>query len=129
MPRYSYPTPDQRVPALGVSPLAPDPRAAARALPVLADFIDKKVLVPLQNATEGKMNCVGDVTLDANSATTTLSDRRIGPESYIGFMPTTANAAAEIDTLYVTARGDGSCTLNHTNNAQTDRTFTYVVIG
>ena len=102
-------------------------------LPPLSTFLDPKRfrqwfgLQPFQ----GKLNVVGSVTLTANAATTTYNDSRIGGESWIGFMPTTANAAAEIGggTLYVTARADGSCTLNHANNAQADRSFDTLIIG
>jgi hypothetical protein len=78
---------------------------------------------------QGKTLNIGTVTLTANSATTAMTDSRIGPKSFIGFMPQTANAAGAVSGLYVTARGDGVCTLNHANNAQSDKTFTYVVIG
>ena len=91
------------------------------------NLLDWLFRVPMQ----GKLNAVGSVTLTANAATTTYSDPRIGGESWIGFMPTTANAAAEIGagTLYVTARADGSCILNHANNAQADRSFDMLIIG
>lgn len=78
---------------------------------------------------QGKTLNVGSVTLTPNAATTTLTDSRIGPKSFIGFMPTTSNAAGALSGLYVTGRGDGVCTLNHANNAQSDKTFTYTVIG
>lgn len=78
---------------------------------------------------QGKTLNIGTVTLTANSATTPLVDSRIGPKSFIGFMPTTSNAAGALSGLYVTARGDGTATLNHANNAQSDKTFTYTVIG
>ena len=72
---------------------------------------------------------VGSVTLTASSATTTVSDLRAGQDSVILFMPRTANAAAAIGGLYVSARGKQTFTLTHANNAQTDRTFSYVVLG
>ena len=88
-----------------------------------------KVASVLQNAMTGKLNCTKQtVTLTANQATTTLNDPRIGPDSVIDFMPTTANAKAE-GTPYVTGKGDGTCTLNHTNNAQADRTYDISIIG
>lgn len=68
----------------------------------------------------------GSVTLTANSATTTLTDPRIGINSAVLLIPTTANAAAEAPYIAVTA---GSCTINHANNAQTDRTFRYAIVG
>lgn len=95
--------------------------------PIWRDFaglMDWVFRVPMQ----GKFNCVGSVTLTANAATTTLNDPRIGGESVILFMATTANAQA-IAVPYVTARGTGTCTLNHANNANTDKSFDYIVIG
>lgn len=78
---------------------------------------------------DGRSNNVGDVTLTANSATTTLSDERISAQSVITFMPRTANAATGMTALYVSARGKQTATLTHANNAQADRTYSYVVTG
>lgn len=83
----------------------------------------------INSLRDGKINATGEVTLGNGSATTTLTDKRIGPNSCIQFMPTTANAAADLANLYVTARTNGSATLNHTNNAQTDRTYCYSILG
>lgn len=86
----------------------------------------------------GKLNAVyrvadEDFTLTANAATTTLTDSRLTAFSFVGFMPKTANAAAEIGagTLYVTNANmnNGSWTVTHANNAQTDRTFRLLIIG
>lgn len=92
-----------------------------------AEFALARISVWANNVNIGKFNVTGTVTLAANSATTTLNDVRIGAESYIGFMPTTANAAAGLTALYVTGRGTSTCTLNHANNAQADRTYDYAV--
>lgn len=49
----------------------------------------------VNNAMEGKINSTGTITLAASGATTTtLNDRRIGPNSVILFEPTTLSAAA-----------------------------------
>ena len=80
-------------------------------------------------ALQGKTLNVNSVTLTQNQTTTTITDERIGTESCLPFMPTTANAAAAVSTTYVSARGKGTATLTHANNAQTDRTFVYAVIG
>ncbi len=79
----------------------------------------------------GKTNNVLTVTLTANVATTTVTDARLGVNSALNFMPTTANAAAEIGngTLYVGTRSNGSCVITHANNAQTDRTYKVTVSG
>jgi hypothetical protein len=78
---------------------------------------------------DGKTNNTGAVTLTANSSTTTVDDRRAGADSVILFMPTTANAAAEKDDLYVSSRGKQTFTITHSNNSQTDRTFGYAIVG
>lgn len=89
----------------------------------------RKIAEGTERALEGKIRSTGTVTLTASSATTTLSDIRIGSQSVILFMPTTANAAAELATMYVSARTDESATITHANNAQTDRTFGYAILG
>lgn len=71
----------------------------------------------------------GEVTLTESAATTVVNDPRVDSlSSAVTFSPTTANAAAEVGngTMYITY-GDGSFTLTHANNAQTDRTFRYAV--
>ena len=87
----------------------------------------------LLGVMQGKLNNISEVTLTANAASTTVTDSRISNQSYIDFMPTTANAATELaaGTMYVSARdGDnGTFTITHANNAQTDRSFTFVIVG
>ena len=85
----------------------------------------------IRQLQEGKILATGSVTLTANQATSTLTDIRIGPNSVILFMATTANAAAEVGAggMYVSARTGGSATITHANNAQADRTFAYAVLG
>lgn len=78
----------------------------------------------------GKFDCTKTVTLTANAASTTVSDYRFSPQSFVGAMPQTANAAAEIGngTMYF-APTDSQCVITHANNAQVDRTFTLVILG
>ena len=83
----------------------------------------------INNILRGKTNNGGELTLTANSATTTLTDMRIGADSVILLQPTSANGAAALSGLYFGTPGTGSVTVNHANNAQTDKTFRYVVIG
>lgn len=82
---------------------------------------------------DGKINSTGTVTLTTSSATTTLTNAFLSPSSVVLFDPQTANAAAELygATMYVLTanRGTGSWTITNANNAQSDRTFAYVVLG
>lgn len=89
----------------------------------------RRVVTAVNNILRGKTNNVGSVTLTANAASTALSDIRIGINSVIVLQPTTANAAAALATTYVGTPGDGTVTITHANNAQTDRVFLYCVIG
>jgi hypothetical protein len=81
-------------------------------------------------ANQGRINNTGIVTLDANAASTVVNDDRVGKDSYIGLMPRTANAAVEQGngTLYVVC-GKKTFTIAHANNGQTDRVFTYSILG
>ena len=78
---------------------------------------------------KGRANNVGEVTLDANVTTTTLSDIRIKQTMTAVLIPRTANAAAAMTNVYISAVADGSITLTHSNTATVDRTFDYVLHG
>ena len=111
------------------------PRASARAFPPAPiDWPDdgehrRKIAETVNRAMQGKLNNTGAVTLTANQTTTVVADLRAGPDSTIGFMPITANAAAAIGGMYVSSRGNETFTITHANNAQTDRNFKYSVTG
>ena len=87
------------------------------------------------NTLRGKINAVFTCTLGESAASTTVSvpPGVLTNASFVAFMPTTANAAAELAAggMYISARDPASnqFTVTHANNAQTDRTFTYVVLG
>ena len=83
----------------------------------------------LNNVLKGKTNNTGVVTLTATAASTTLTDSRIGANSVISLMPTTANAAGALATTYFGTFLDGSCVITHANNAQADKTFGFTVVG
>jgi hypothetical protein len=84
-------------------------------------------------ARHGKLDCVTEITLTANAATTTFNYIRLSPQSVVTFDPKTANAATELygATMYVLTanRGNKVWTITHANNAQADRTFAVSVIG
>ena len=87
----------------------------------------------LQQLRSGKTENVAEVTLTANVASTTVTDIRVSPQSVLVWHPRTANAAAELanGTMYVTDAnmGNGTYTITHANNAQTDRSFRVAIIG
>jgi|694.fasta_scaffold37394_7 hypothetical protein len=93
----------------------------------------RNAALTINDITKGRSNNSGVFTLTANVATSTLTDDRVGFDSCIALVPTTANAAAEIGngTLYIaeTGRINGSVVINHANNAQTDRTFRFIISG
>lgn len=74
---------------------------------------------------QGKRNSHSEVTLAAGAATTTLTDSLITATCHVDFTPLSAHAQADMP--WVSARANGSCTLNHANAATTDRTFSYDV--
>lgn len=78
---------------------------------------------------KGRANNVGSVTLTANATSSTISDIRIKLSMTAVLIPRTANAAAAMTNVYISAVADGSITLTHANTATVDRTFDYLLHG
>lgn len=97
------------------------------------DPFSRRMYEVLQQLRNGKMEIVGELTLTAGAASTAVTDIRVSPQSVIVWHPRTANAAAELaaGTMYVTDAnmGNGTFTVTHANNAQTDRHYRYACIG
>lgn len=74
---------------------------------------------------DGRINTVGEVTLTNASTTTTLTDPRISPGSFVDLSPMSADAAGEAWSI---VPGDGSAVITHAS-AGTTRTFKYVILG
>ena len=93
----------------------------------------RRVFDALHSARRDKIECVAELTLTANAATTTLTDERLSVQSVVHFDPKTANAATEIygATMYVLTanRITGAWVITHANNAQADRSFQVSIIG
>lgn len=94
----------------------------------------RQVADKINQIARGRLDSAGEVTLTAGAASTVVdTDGALFTHSGSAVLlsPLTAHAAAEMGagTLYVSSRSNGSFTLTHANNAQTDRTFTYVVLG
>jgi hypothetical protein len=83
-----------------------------------------------QRSFRNRLASVREITLTASAATTVVPDLACSAVSHIFFSPLTANAAAEIGagTMYVSSRGFRTFTITHANNAQVDRTFSYVLV-
>lgn len=91
----------------------------------------RAIVQAVRELFQGRSNAVGEVTLEAGAASTTVDAINCGLESKVFLFPKTANAAAEVGagTLYVSAVAASAFTLAHANNAQTDRTYFYVALG
>jgi len=91
---------------------------------------ERQVHQAIRELIEGRSNAVGAVTLTADTTTTTVTLTTVNRNAVVILAPTTANAAAAVATTYASvAAAGGAFTITHANNAQTDRTFGYLVIG
>jgi hypothetical protein len=82
-----------------------------------------------RQVNQGKIPVTGNLTLAANATTTTVTDPRVGINSFIGLVPTTANGASAMPTVWVSSFGKQTFTLTHSNTASVDKSFRYCVIG
>ncbi len=82
-------------------------------------------------AFQGHLQNTGDVTLanSASASSTTVTDSRVGFNSFIGLMPTTLNAASAMAATYISARSAGGFTISHAINTTADKAFVYCVLG
>lgn len=103
----------------GIPKLLPDEKEHRRQI---AQMLNERI-------NRGKFNCSVDLTLTANTTTTTLTDERIGYGSFIELMAQTAHAATAKNDIFITNRIKGSCTVNHASSANTDQTFTVLILG
>lgn len=85
----------------------------------------------INQLAEGRSNAVGSVTLTANAASTTVTAPGCAAGSHVFLFPRTANAAAIVAATYVLSTNvtKGQFIVTHTNNANADKTFSYVCLG
>jgi len=90
-----------------------------------------RIVNAVRQLMQGRSNAAGSVTLAAGAAATTVTAPNCAPTSQVFLFPRTAHAAAELAAggCYVSAVAGGAFTVAHANNAQTDRTFSYVCLG
>ena len=105
--------------------------------PLVSENIDddklhrQKLAQAINRTIGGKLNIVGEITLNDGSTSTDLVDKRITVFSVIRLMPLTANAAAVQGSIWfdATTQQNEFVTIKHSNSANTDMTFRYVIIG
>ncbi len=115
------------------------PRAAARGYKpaplVWGEPNEHRRLIAevVNNLLEGKINATGTFTLAVNSLTTTVKERRCGPNSVILQCPATENAGGEVGIWYssrgVESGGVPAFVVNHGFDSRSDRTFAYAIFG
>ncbi len=92
-----------------------------------------RIVAAIRQLIAGRSNATGAVTLNANATSTTVAAPNCAAASEVFLFPRTASAAAEVKngTIYVAAASiaNRSFVITHANNAQTDRTFSYLAIG
>jgi len=90
-----------------------------------------RIVRAVRQLAEGRSNAVGAFTLTTGAASTVVTAPTCGTGSSVLAFPKTANAAAELGngTMYIGTVANGSFTVTHANNAQTDRTFMYAAFG
>lgn len=90
-----------------------------------------KIVCAIRELFEGRSNAVGTFTLTPSAASTVVSAPNCGTGSSVLLTPKTANAAAELGngTMYIATVANGSFTVTHANNAQSDRTFMWAAFG
>jgi hypothetical protein len=96
-----------------------------------AETAPYRIVNAIRQLAAGRSNAAGSVTLAAGAASTLVAAPNCAAASQVFLFPRTAHAAAELagGTCYVSAVANGSFTVTHANNAQTDRTFAYVCLG
>jgi hypothetical protein len=84
-----------------------------------------------REAHQGHLGNIGSVTLGTSTAATAIVDTRVGSNSFIGLMPTTANAAQDLGlgTTYISSRSAQGFTITHANTTTADRAFVYCILG
>ncbi len=81
----------------------------------------------------GRGNYSGNCTLAANATSTVVKAPNCSPACEVFLFPNTANAATELGngTIYIPQAAiiKGQFTIAHANNAQIDRTFSFITVG
>lgn len=99
-------------------------------IPALGQIDTRKIVSSIHQLAQGQTNSKGTFTLAANLTATTVSIATASTTSCINWQPTTADAAAQMATLFCTGGStSGTFVLTHASNTSTDQTFNFVVHG
>lgn len=102
----------------------------------------QKIVDAIIQLNQGRQNSVGTITLTPGQTTTVVTRSlpvgsivgaaaNCSPDARVFLFPQTANAAAALATTYILAANIilSQFTITHANNAQVDRTFSFLIIG
>jgi hypothetical protein len=104
-----------------VVPLVPADVGNARATTV-------RHAAAINQALRGGIGATIGLTLVANATQSTFQDSRIGPYTYIGLMPATANASDALHSIWVETT-QGAATIHHASSPNIDQTFIVCLLG
>ena len=82
----------------------------------------------INQALRGGIGATIGVTLAPNQTQSTFQDSRIGPYTFVGLMPATANASDALRSIWVETT-KGSATIHHANSTNLDQTFIACLLG
>jgi len=94
-----------------------------------------KAKITINNSLNGKLNSTGKFTLAASTVSTEVkfANGMVGQNTVIIYFPLTANASvvANDGAMFMSSRDvtNSVLGLTHTSDANTDKTFAYVLIG
>jgi len=82
----------------------------------------------INDALNGNINATLQLTLVANDITSTFTDTRLGPWSFVWLMPLTAHAADLLPTIWVDPT-KGSAVIHHARSSYTDLIYLAAILG
>jgi hypothetical protein len=82
----------------------------------------------INQALRGAINATIGITLVANATQSTVTDSRIGPYTFVGLTPATANASDALHSIWITT-SQGVATINHASSPNLDQTFIACLLG
>lgn len=87
------------------------------------------ITAALNNALQGKLNNTLDVALKKDAVSTTVSDARVGPNSAIALVATSARGATALTVFHISTRTSGSFVISHVSTSTSDCTAVAAILG